>query len=51
MYIAVLAGIDPTLHEAAVVDGASLWKRIIHIDIPVSYTHLDVYKRQVEICR
>ena len=34
MYIAVLAGIDPTLHEAAVVDGASLWKRIIHIDIP-----------------
>ncbi len=34
MYIAVLSGIDPTLHEAAVVDGASLWKRIIHIDLP-----------------
>jgi putative aldouronate transport system permease protein len=34
MYIAVLAGIDPTLHEAALVDGASLFKRIVHIDIP-----------------
>ena len=34
MYIAVLAGIDPTLHEAAIVDGASLFKRTLHIDIP-----------------
>ncbi|MGI6174015.1 MAG: ABC transporter permease [Christensenellales bacterium] len=34
MYIAVLAGVDPTLHEAAVVDGASLFSRVIHIDIP-----------------
>ncbi|NLG25858.1 MAG: sugar ABC transporter permease, partial [Clostridiales bacterium] len=34
MYIAVLSGIDPTLHEAALVDGASLFKRIVHIDIP-----------------
>ena len=34
MYIAVLAGIDPTLHEAAIVDGASLFKRMLHIDIP-----------------
>ncbi len=34
MYIAVLSGIDPTLHEAAVVDGASLWRRVVHIDLP-----------------
>ncbi|WP_372630186.1 ABC transporter permease [Cohnella sp.] len=34
IYLAALAGIDPHLHEAAVVDGASKWKRIRHIDIP-----------------
>ena len=34
IYIAALAGIDPELHEAAVVDGASKLRRIWHIDIP-----------------
>lgn len=34
IYIAALAGIDPSLHEAAMVDGASKIKRIWHIDIP-----------------
>ncbi|QJD87937.1 sugar ABC transporter permease [Cohnella herbarum] len=34
IYLAALAGIDPSLHEAAVVDGANKWKRIRHIDIP-----------------
>jgi len=34
IYIAALAGIDPQLHEAAVVDGASRLKRIWHIDLP-----------------
>ena len=34
MYIAVLAGVDPTLHEAAVVDGATRFKRVLHVDIP-----------------
>lgn len=34
IYLAALAGIDPSLHEAAIVDGASKLKRIIHIDIP-----------------
>jgi len=34
IYLAALAGIDPSLHEAAVVDGASKWRRIWHIDIP-----------------
>lgn len=33
IYIAALAGIDPQLHEAATVDGASKLKRIWHIDI------------------
>ncbi len=34
IYIAALSGIDPQLHEAATVDGASKVKRIWHIDIP-----------------
>lgn len=34
IYIAALSGIDQELYEAATIDGASIWKRIIHIDIP-----------------
>lgn len=34
IYLAALAGIDQTLYEAAIVDGASIWKRILYIDIP-----------------
>ncbi len=34
IFLAALAGIDPTLHEAAVVDGASKLQRIRDIDIP-----------------
>ncbi len=34
IYIAALTGVDDQLHEAAIVDGASKLKRIIHIDIP-----------------
>ena len=34
IYIASLAGIDPTLYEAAIMDGASRLKQIIHISIP-----------------
>jgi len=33
IYLAALAGIDPALHEAAVVDGASRMRRIWHINI------------------
>lgn len=34
IYISVLAGISPELHEAASVEGASKLQRIIHIDLP-----------------
>lgn len=34
IYIAALSGIDTQLYEAAKVDGANKWKRILHIDIP-----------------
>lgn len=34
IYLAALSSIDPTLHEAAVMDGASKLRRIWHIDLP-----------------
>ena len=34
IYVAVLSTVDPALHEAAVVDGASRLRRIWHIDLP-----------------
>lgn len=34
IYLAALAGVDPELHEAAKVDGASRLQRIRHINIP-----------------
>lgn len=34
VYIAALTGVNPELHEAAMIDGASITKRIYHIDIP-----------------
>lgn len=34
VYMATLANVDTSLYEAAKVDGASLFQRILHIDIP-----------------
>ncbi|PAV31161.1 sugar ABC transporter permease [Virgibacillus profundi] len=34
IYLAALAGVNPELHEAAKVDGASRIQRIMHINIP-----------------
>ncbi len=34
IYLAALSGIDPELYEAAKVDGANIWRRIRHIDLP-----------------
>lgn len=34
IYVAALAGVDPGLHEAATLDGASRFQRIIHINLP-----------------
>lgn len=35
LYIAALSAVDPTLYEAATVDGASKWQKILRIDIPM----------------
>lgn len=34
IYLSALSGIDPQLHEAARIDGASIVQRMWHIDIP-----------------
>lgn len=34
IYLGALSGIDPALHESAVIDGANKLQRIWHIDIP-----------------
>jgi multiple sugar transport system permease protein len=37
LYIAGLQGVDPELYEAAVIEGAGVWKRIRYITIPCIY--------------
>lgn len=34
LYIATLSSVDPTLYEAATMDGASKWDKMLHIDVP-----------------
>lgn len=34
IYIAALSGVDQSLHEAAMIDGASRWQRVKFIDFP-----------------
>ena len=34
IYLAALSSVDPALHEAAIVDGASRFQRILNVDIP-----------------
>ena len=34
IYIAALSTVNPELYESAEIDGASRWKRLIHIDFP-----------------
>lgn len=34
IYMAALSSVDPQLHEAATVDGAGRWSRVLHVDLP-----------------
>ena len=34
IYLAALAGIDPSLQEAAIIDGANRFQRVYHVDLP-----------------
>ena len=34
IYLAAIANVDPTLYEAAVVDGANRWRQMLHVTLP-----------------
>lgn len=34
IYLAALSGVDPSLHEAAKIDGATRWRQVWTVDIP-----------------
>ena len=34
IYTAALSSVSNDLHEAAMIDGASRWKRVLHVDLP-----------------
>lgn len=34
LYIATLSSVDPTLYEAATMDGANKWQKMLHVDVP-----------------
>lgn len=34
IYLAAIAGVDPNLYEAAIIDGANRWRRIWHVTLP-----------------
>ena len=34
IYLGALAGVDPSIHEAATVDGATKFQRMFHVDLP-----------------
>ena len=34
IYIAALSSVDPSYHEAAQIDGATRFRRVIHVDLP-----------------
>ncbi len=34
IFVAALSGVNPTLYEAAVIDGASRFKRVVHVTLP-----------------
>ncbi len=34
VYLAAITAVDPNLHEAAAVDGASWWRRVWHVTLP-----------------
>lgn len=47
IYLAALTGIDPTLYEAAMVDGAGKIKQTIHVTMPGHCTFYRTYDDHV----
>lgn len=42
LYFAALSGVDPALHEAAKIDGASRWQRVLHIELPTLVSTISI---------
>jgi putative aldouronate transport system permease protein len=42
IYLAALSGVNPMLHEAAVIDGASRFQRVKYIDFPVIFPTVSI---------
>jgi len=42
IYMAALAGVDPQLHEAAMIDGASRIQRVWHINLPILFPTMSI---------
>lgn len=42
IYLAALSGVDPQLHEAAKMDGASRFSRILHVDLPAIFPTISI---------
>ena len=49
IFLAGLQNIPKHYYEAVEVDGGNSIHKLFYITVPVSYTHLDVYKRQVGV--
>ena len=47
IYLAALSGVDPTLYDAAAVDGAGRFRRVLHVTLP---HHLSVSFSVCGIC-
>lgn len=44
LYLAAMAAIDPTLYEAAMVDGASRWQQVLYVTLPgISATMMTLF--------
>jgi putative aldouronate transport system permease protein len=42
VYLATIAGIDQTLYEAAIIDGATKWQQVKHITLPMLKTIMTI---------
>ena len=42
VYLATIAGIDQTLYEAAIIDGATKWQQVKHITLPMLKTIITI---------
>lgn len=47
LYIGALSGFNPELYEAAVIDGANKWKRVLQVTLPVIAPTIIIMLREI----